>query len=93
MDYTTEKLRAMAENWDDAAKVQGDLRRTESQSNAKQLRAHAAKIEECERYRKALIHQRNALQIVRDRQHGNVSIDDLNKGIALIDAALKGEPT
>lgn len=52
-------------------------------------RAHADKIEECERYRKALIHQRTALQIVRDRQRGNVGIDDLNKGIALIDAALK----
>ena len=52
---------------------------------------HAAKIEECERLRKALEHQRTALMIVRDRQSGSASVKDLNKGIALIDAALKGE--
>ena len=51
---------------------------------------------EAERLREALLHQRTALQIVRDRQHGRVSEADLNQGIALIDAAIaaeKGEQT
>jgi 6-phosphogluconate dehydrogenase len=37
---------------------------------------------------KALEHQRTALLTVRDRQGGHVSIEDLNKGIKQLDAAI-----
>lgn len=38
---------------------------------------------------KALMHQRNALITVRDRQHGQASLNDLTQGISQIDAALE----
>ena len=41
--------------------------------------------------REALRHQRNALVIVRDRQGGGASIDDINQGIRQIDAALAAQ--
>jgi len=42
--------------------------------------------------RRALKVQRDALYIIREKQHGNVSTVDLNHGIALIDAALTSPP-
>lgn len=48
-----------------------------------------------ESYRKALLHERTALATVRDRQcHDGVcaiSLADIEKGIALLDAAIAGE--
>lgn len=41
----------------------------------------------------ALRHQRDALIIIRDRQGGCASVEDINQGIAQIDAALReGKP-
>ena len=70
-----------------AESLLGEIQAGADQVNADLKRGREAE-EELEKARAALEHQRTALCIIRDRQHGRVSAEDLNQGIRQIDQTL-----